>query len=104
MARMYDQFLDCVIYLYPTERHATKKMMVGASGFLIREKSHYFAVTCAHVIEDKESPAYVVRLNTHEGQFQTVLLTKHDWVCSKEDDLAVALIDWQPDLFKYASV
>jgi Trypsin-like peptidase domain len=101
MARIYDQLLDCVIYIYPSERAARTGKQFGGSGFLVREGPHHFAVTCAHVISEG---AYIVRLNTHEGRHEPVPLTKADWVCSDEDDLAVALIELPAEQFKYAAI
>src|SRR5262245_27144549 len=102
MARALQWFLDSVIYLYPSERAAKNGEAFGGSGVIVYDGDYHFAVTCAHVINDRLS--WTVRLNTTGGRHATIPLTKADWICEAKDDLAVAIIDPMPSEFKYVAV
>jgi hypothetical protein len=107
--RVPDQFLDCSIFLYPSERTAKKGTEAGGTGFLVKMRSevhpdelwHYYAVTNKHVIDDG---ATTIRLNKADGAFGTISLERKDWVLTKtSSDLAAAQIE-VPAEFRYAAV
>jgi len=106
--RIYDQLLDCALYIYPSARQEQKGSQAGGSGFLVkmdsgfRGLSHFFAVTARHVVED--GTCGVIRLNTHDGVFDVIPISDdRGWVCSVEDDLAVAFVE-PSSQFKYKAV
>lgn len=98
--KIHQTYLDCSIYLYPTQEEASQGKSAGGSGFLVSVPSeeslqaHIFAVTNKHIIEPPfpQPPSPVVRLNTTERKAATLDLTGK-WIVSQTDDLAVALID-----------
>jgi hypothetical protein len=105
--RIPERHLDCVIYLYKSAIDATRGSDAGGSGFLvsvpsegIEGNSFLYAVTNAHVIQ-KGFP--VVRLNTTDGASEHILPKQRDWLLSKEDDLAVRLVD-VTQKYKVASI
>lgn len=104
MPRIPDDFLDTVIYLYPTANDAKAGKRVGGSGFIAGFRTsapvvyHYYAVTCAHVI-NQGSP--VIRLNTKEGEWDVLSREKADWLQPTDGtDLAVCPIEFA-DEHKY---
>jgi hypothetical protein len=101
MARIHDYFIDCAVYLYPSERQARTGVMAGGSGFLVEMGEHVYVVTAAHVI--LKDRAYCPRLNKYDGQHEAIPLSGDDWVCSVEDDLAVAIVDMSQG-FNYKTV
>lgn len=99
MPRIDDEFLDCSIYLYPSEVAARKGERAGGSGFLVGIPSdidppnlhHIYAVTNSHVV--REGGSSVVRINTGEGAVD--ILPTHDsqWIHHQDgDDVAVCPI------------
>ncbi len=96
MPRLSDDLLDCVIYLYPSVAAARAGEQTGGSGFLMHCLSevqldgyYMYAVTNDHIIRDAHSP--VIRLNTKEGDLDTLDLDESDWIRHPDlDDIAVA--------------
>ena len=74
MPRIPDKFLDCVVYLYPSEAEAEDGKRIGGSGFLVGIPAGILAtgstvhilcvVTNKHVVD---SGNMTVRLNTRSG-------------------------------------
>lgn len=95
MPRIEDQYLDTVIYLYPSKGTAEQGEAFGGTGFLISipfetnpSLSHLYAVTNSHVI--REAKATVIRLNTHQGDTKVIETHPDNWVHHPDgDDIAV---------------
>jgi Trypsin-like peptidase domain len=111
--RIDDSVLDCAIYLYHSETNAIQGDQSGGSGFLVgvpfgwdvgsgnsgnwaTKKHHIYAATNSHVIT---LGAAVVRLNTKEGE--TEVITPASWIHSQDDDIAVAPIEPDRELYKF---
>jgi hypothetical protein len=97
--RIDDRFLDCSVYLYPTEADAKRGERIGASGFLVAvpgsgsgwllnstcprgDLHHLYAVSNRHVIQSPKPnfvPKPVVRLNSHRGESAILPFTVPDW-------------------------
>jgi hypothetical protein len=103
--RFDNRFLDCSLYLYPTEAEAKRGENIGGSGFLavvdgitageISSQSlplHYYAVSNRHVA--KSNP--VVRLNNHNGTTDVIPLSYDDWVWTDDQDVAVVPLSYNP--------
>lgn len=105
--RLDDKFLDCSIYLYPSEGDAKRGERIGGSGFLAAVPGkeyhfedgsnkafatyyHLYAVSNRHVIQ--KNP--VARLNTHKGEFAVFPLVTADWTAAPDQDVAVAPISY----------
>ena len=94
MARINDQLLDCVIYLYGSRQEAEAGINIGGSGFLVsypgspgtEPGGFIYAVTNRHIIR---SGCSTVRLNTTDGKTDVFEYSPSSWVCSETDDLAV---------------
>lgn len=91
-------YLDCSVYLYPSEGDAWAGQDAGGSGFLVSmpsevhaERVHIYAVTAKHVVQDdnKKPRAQVLRLTTLDRKSDVLDLTDR-WVPSKSDDLVIA--------------
>jgi hypothetical protein len=105
-----NDYLDSVIYLYPSRDAAERGEKVGGSGFLVYQPSPrsgvplIFAVSNAHVVgEPGHSP--VVRLNTHDGATSIIELGDDDWTPHEDgDDVAVALLGLEPAFHKFMPI
>lgn len=110
MPRIDDEYLDCVIYLYPSVRDAEQGKRAGGSGFLVgipseihKPGSYIYAVTNSHVIKEGNSP--VMRLNTWKGDMDILELDKNNWVHHPDgDDVAVCPIATSTKTYKYMVV
>lgn len=108
MPYIYDAFADCAVYLYGSERAATKGENAGGSGFLVHVPSavdpqmgRVYAVTNRHVIDDKFC---TLRLNRKGGGIDVVATTGDQWHAHEDgDDVAVTPLDME-DRFKWWSV
>ena len=94
MPRIRDEYLDCSIYLYPSEADAEDGTRTGASGFLMGVPTSglptnfwfLYAVTNRHVIANG---ATVIRLTTQDGQKAILATDERQWFYhSNGDDLA----------------
>jgi hypothetical protein len=97
MARIEDNFLDCVVYLYPSVADAkagrTQTQKKGGSGFIFAMPSTFYpkggflyVVTNRHVIEGGNT---VIRLNTKNGVGDALETDEREWVFHPAgDDLA----------------
>lgn len=92
--RITDEFLDCVIFLYPSQASAERGEKTGGGGFVAGIESAVapdawwlYAVTSRHVIEDGKSRT--IRLNTEDGGLDTIDTELDSWVRADQDDLAV---------------
>lgn len=109
MPRILDEYLDCVVYLYPSEVDAEDGMRVGGSGFLVGVPSKglrqnfwfLYAVTNKHVIKN----ATTLRLNTRDGKKAILPTIRGDWIThASGDDLAACLISFDPKDYKFNHV
>lgn len=106
MPRIGDNFLDCVVYLYPSEAEAEDGARIGGSGFFVgvyldsplNQHALRVLVTNKHVVHDGNM---VARLNTHDGGKDVLPLDDARWIFSKEDDLAICPVLVDPRLFKH---
>jgi len=94
--RIYDQTLDCVIYLYPSRKEAEAGEGIGGSGFLLgvqcESRPHewwFYAVTNRHVIDKGH---LVIRLNTKDGKTDFVETDIGSWEFHASEDLAMCAI------------
>jgi hypothetical protein len=99
MSRIPEIYAKSVVYIYPSIAAANAHKPGGATGFILlvpydsdgQAKFHSYIVTNDHVIQ--ESPAIVLRINTHQG-YALIETTKADWYGHpKHDDLAVYIYD-----------
>ena len=97
MPRVPDEYLECVIYLYPSIPAARAGDKVGGSGFMVRidqgEHDFYYVVTNKHVIERGNT---TVRFNTVSGVHEAFDFDERDWIKSRDADLAIYPLD-DPD-------
>lgn len=107
--RIPDEYLDCVIYLYPTEVDAEDGGRAGGSGFLVGVPTEglrqnfwiLYAVSNKHVIEKSR----VVRMNTADGRKTIVPSARADWIVHPDgDDVAAFQISFDPKEFKFNHV
>ncbi len=88
MPRIPENWLDSVVYLYPSETAARESRPVGGTGFFIGvplesddptfpHTMHTYIVTNEHVAR-RGNP--VVRVNSENGKFQTLDLNHNDWI------------------------
>jgi hypothetical protein len=100
MPRITQQWLDSIVYLYPTEDEARAGKKVGATGFLAvvsaedeqlrgERVGHHYIVTNDHAVSGRESTA--VRVNVKQGRFDVATVKKSEWESHPDgDDIAVA--------------
>ena len=109
MPRIHDAYLDCVVYVYPTEVDAEDGTRAGGSGFLVGVPStglkqnfwFLYAVTNKHVIKG----GTVLRMNTRAGEKSIVPTTRTSWIAHPDgDDLAACLISFDPKDIKFNHV
>jgi len=93
--RIPDEFLECVVFVYPSEQSAKDGRETGGSGILVYypytysmgELLRYYVVTNRHVIEKMEKP--FLRVNNRDGQFEVIETNRNRWRNHPEgDDLA----------------
>jgi len=106
LARIAPQFLESVIYLYPSKDAAKDGKNAGGSGFIVGVTSEQFAdifylyaVTNRHVIEDGQSRT--IRINTTDGKTDVLDTSVDAWTISRSDDLAVMLFSLDQSVHKY---
>jgi len=110
MPRIADEYLECVVYLYPSVNAAKEGEKFGGSGFLVRVPStvnedlgYTYCVTNSHVI--REGAATVIRLNTHDGGTDVIPLEQeHWWHHQYGDDLAVCPLPIDNRHYKHAAL
>jgi hypothetical protein len=103
--RIKDEFFNCVIYLYPSRKHAEDGASFGGCGFMVgipipefADRMAVYLVTNRHVIEDGST---VVRLNKLNGATDVIDLTEQHWILDPSgDDLAICPL--APDLTTFA--
>jgi hypothetical protein len=118
VARIPDELLDCIVYLYPSvdeaERGATSSDPgQGGTGFLVdvpvEDAPHpdlraRYIVTNSHVV-GPEGQSPVVRVNTADGRFDVLPLTRDNWMHHPDaDDVAVTPIGLSAAVHKFKTV
>lgn len=108
--RIRDEFLDCVLYLYPSYKDADEGTGIGGTGFIMVHpteglKQNFFfpyIVTNKHVIEDGNT---VLRMTTKEGKKHIIETTERDWTFHPSgDDLAIHLISLDPGKIRLSHI
>jgi S1-C subfamily serine protease len=108
--RIRDEFLDCVLYLYPSYTDADEGTGIGGTGFIMVHpteglKQNFFfpyIVTNKHVIEDGNT---VLRMTTRDGKKYIVETTEQDWTFHPAgDDLAIHLISIDPEKVRLSHI
>ncbi len=104
--RIDDNFLNCVVYLYPSVEAAEVGERFGGTGFLVHVTStvsedigYTYCVTNSHIIREAASP--VIRLNTKDGRTDILPLTQENWSHHQYgDDLAACPLSLnRPDYY-----
>jgi hypothetical protein len=93
--RISDEFLECVVYIYPDEQRAFAGEAIGGTGFIVGipvegfpNAASTFVVTNRHNIE---RGGRAVRLNTVGGDIDVIEIDASNWIMHPEgDDIAVA--------------
>jgi trypsin-like peptidase len=106
MTRVPDEYLECVVYLYPDLSSAEAGEKVGGTGFIVRidQGGHefYYVVTNKHVVDGGNT---CVRFNTVSGIHEAFDFDERNWVRSQDADLAVyCLIDPDPKHVRFRPV
>lgn len=113
MPRVPREWLNAVVYLYPTETDAKLGTKIGATAFIANvpveskqlppDRAHHYLVTNDHAVHARDSVA--VRINLLAGGFDVLSIPAGDWTSHPEgDDLAVAPFAFDPSLHKHAAV
>jgi hypothetical protein len=98
MPRIREEFLDCVIYLYPDRSAAEAGEKIGGTGFLVGVQSKglpqnfwfLYAVTNKHVIN---GGATTIRFTTRDNKTDVLETDERSWVHHPSgDDLSVCLV------------
>jgi hypothetical protein len=115
MPRIPDQWLDAVVYLYPSVEAANRGERTGATGFIVsvppedpddiikKDLGHHYIVTNAHAVENQQ--LVVARINTRDGDYDVLSIPRQEWQCHPHgDDVAAAVLDVEWKRHRYASV
>lgn len=97
MPRIVADYVESLVFLYPTAEAACANEDAGGSGFLLGveykeqpARAHVYVVTNGHV-SDMTSPSRVVRMQSRDGEILD--LSGKNWVEAEEDDVAVCSLD-----------
>jgi hypothetical protein len=113
MPHIPNEWLDAVVYLYPTEEDARRGARAGATAFIVnvpaedarlpRNVAHHYVVTNVHAIDGRASLA--VRINLLAGGFDVLTIPSTAWVTHPNgDDLAAASLPFDPARHRHAAV
>ena len=85
-------YLNCTVYLYPSEKDAQEGTRVGGSGFIVSVQSRHPMRLFPHIVTNRhvvDGGNHFIRFNTKDGH-TVVMQTKPDeWIISVDDDLAL---------------
>lgn len=106
MARIPDNYLDCAVYLYPSEKAAREGERAGGSGFMFAIRSKRlddlffpYIVTNSHVI--REGNSLTVRINNVNNGHVILQSEPHHWFHHPDgDDIAVMPVGLHPNIYK----
>lgn len=96
MPRIRDEWLECVVYLYPDEVTATARKRGGGSGFLIGVPSigpklaWTYVVTARHVVDRLYGASEWLAVNTKSGGVTAFHIPYDNWHFHEESDIAIA--------------
>lgn len=108
MPYISDIVVSSVFYLFQDEESALNSEKAGGTGFFVHMKSDdgndcIYAVTNRHVIE--QASAFVIRVNTNDGGFDTIPLTLCDWVNHPNGaDIAIASVEINHKHHRYSPI
>jgi Trypsin-like peptidase domain len=92
VARIMADYVESLVFLYPTAEAARANEDSGGSGFLLGveyakqpEHGHVYVITNAHVSDNSQ----IVRLLDQDGQPQILDLSEKRWLAAPEDDVAL---------------
>jgi hypothetical protein len=103
MPRVPDEYLECVVYLYPDISSADAGKKVGGTGFIVRVdlgfretfQDFYYVVTNKHVIDGGST---CVRFNNVDGEHEAFDFDERNWIRSPDAGLAIyPLVDPDPN-------
>ena len=93
MPRISDEYLECVVYLYPSIVDAEQGARIGGSGFVVSVLARTFpgaftyVVTNHHIIENGHT---TIRFNLKDGSSDVLETEENVWISHPSgDDLAV---------------
>jgi hypothetical protein len=96
MPRVPDEYLECIVYLYPSIPAADAGEKVGGTGFIVAVESEtdsgaafFYVVTNKHVIEGGNT---TVRFNKPSQVHEAFEYDERNWFKAKNADLAVYLL------------
>jgi hypothetical protein len=96
LPRILADYVESLVFLYPTLEAAQQNRDAGGSGFLLGVEyeeqpalGHVYVITNAHVSDDSR----VVRLFGSSGELQIVDLSDKRWVEAGEDDVAACALN-----------
>lgn len=98
MVRIPDDYLQSVVFVYPSEQAARDGGQVGGSGFVVacpsgvKDRRLHYVVTNAHIMENG---GQWIRLN-HPSGTHIAHIPAEQWETSPPDDIAVALLPSHP--------
>ena len=109
MPRIPERFLNCAVYLYPSEVEARAGVRSGGSGFICsipsaidKNHAHIYVVTNSHVIE---AGSTIIRINTREGTTDILSTEKSSWFHHPAgDDLAVCSVNLPLEKYNYSYI
>jgi hypothetical protein len=108
--RIADNFLDCVLYLYPSHKDANEGTGIGGTGFITAIPTEGlrlnfwlpYVVTNRHIIEKENT---VVRMTTRDGKKHIIETDEKDWLFHPDgDDLAIYLISFDPTKLRFSHI
>jgi hypothetical protein len=107
LPRIPDEFLDCVVYLYPSESDAKNGTRVGGTGFLVAVPEENIPGGCAYVVTNDHVAvnAGAIRFNTKHGSTAVLPVVPDQWSPHPAgDDVAVLLLGVVPAHFRYKAL
>lgn len=106
MPRIPDEFLECVVYIYPSVEAAQEGKKFGGTGFLISRSIQpgldmTYVVTNSHVAVGGRA----IRLNTRQGTSEVIPIKEEQWIHHRQgDDVAVAVLIPSKTRFRYKTL
>jgi hypothetical protein len=96
MPRVPDEYLNCIVYMYPSIPAVEKGERLGGTGFVVGvDASHdrsirfFYVVTNKHVVDSGNT---TVRFNTLHGRHEAQEYDESNWLRSIDTDLAIYLL------------
>jgi hypothetical protein len=97
MPRVPDEYLNCIVYLYPSIPAAETGERAGGTGFIVgipndfdsNSLPFFYVVTNKHVVDAGNT---TVRFNTRQGTHEAFEYDERNWVRAANADLAIYLL------------